>query len=186
MMVAVVAMGGSLVIAMLAGLFLVMKKKRKANSPGSSPGSPPAASTPSAESLTTFTPGQKVSISKDGKVLGHKLNLTNSDNVCDIAYPATSGVFLLDKAGSGYSMTVNCNGDGKWLSFLADDAGDMIQPVRNLKDKKTKPAWLVSCPSASQGCTIQAAKSKKYVAPEDTSFGVGLSSDPTYWTFANA
>ena len=137
--------------------------------------------------MTSFTSGQKVTISNNGSLLGHKLNLANPANVCDIAYPATSGVFLLESSGGGWTMTVNCNGDGSWLSYLADDAGDMIQPNRNLRKKKGKPVWMIDCPSTAQGCSIQAAKSKQYVSPTSTGpFGVTLASTPAYWTFAKA
>lgn len=182
--IAVVGMGVSFLVAVLIGVLLMMNNKKAPISLAGAtvPAGQPASS--AVTSLTAFTSGQKVTISKDGKMLGHKLDLENKDNVCGIAYPASIGTFLMDKVGNGFSMTVNCNGNEKWLSFVADDASDMVQPVRNLKKGGNKPAWLINCPSATQGCSIQASKSKKYISP--TASGVTLAATPAYWIFANA
>lgn len=180
--IAFVGMGVSFLMAVLIGALLMLNKKAPI-SPSPDPAGQTAGST--VDSLTAFTPGQKVTITHGGKMLGHKLNSgNNKDNVCDIAYPASTGTFLLDKVSNGFSMTVNCDGNEKWLSFVADDASDMVQPVRNLKKGSNKPAWLITCPSATQGCSIQASKSKKYISPSTS--GVTLAATPAYWIFANA
>lgn len=171
------------------GAAVVLKKTGPSPSTPAGPSSPgPSAPSggspaPAPSSLTAFTPGQLVTItSADGKALGYKLNEDKADNMCDIAFPGSGQFMLTPSSGSSkaYSIKANCDGDGKWMSYLADNATDMIQPKRNTA--AAKATWKIACASASQGCTIQATKSKKYVAPSPT--GATLASAPAYWIVA--
>lgn len=128
-------------------------------------------------SLTTFAADQIVTFSNNGQALGYEFHPDNTDNMCDLTYPADRpGQFMLTKSGAGYSIKANCDGDGKFTSYLADNATDLIQPKRTA----AKETWYVECPSAKQGCSIQATKSKKYLVPTDS--GPSLSSKIAYWT----
>ena len=140
-------------------------------------------STSKSTQLQTFTQDQRVKVSHDGSYLGSIFNgPSNPDNMCDIAYPATTpGKFMLSKVKTPnvYSIKANCDGDAKYTSFLADNAADLIQPKRT----GSKYTWIVTCPSAATGCTIQASKSKKYLAP--TATGVSLGASKAYWIVEN-
>ena len=130
--------------------------------------------------LTRFAPNQIVKFSNNGLYLGYIfLGPQNPANMCDILYPATTpGRFMMTKVKKAYSIKVNCDGDGMYTSYLADNAADLIQPRRTA----FKDTWIVSCASPSVGCTIQASRSKMFLAPSPAAMGgTTLSTTPAYW-----
>ena len=134
-------------------------------------------------SLTSFSPDHRVTIASPGtsRSLGYKFDASNKANMCDLVYPGkTPGLFMITKSADAYAIKANCDGDGKWTSYLADDPTDMIQPKRTA----SKDTWIVTCPSASTGCSIQASRSKRFLAPTATG-GATLTTSPAYWVIAS-
>jgi len=159
---------------LLLGVGLVVQKRKPTSTNTPSTNTAQNSNTPS--SLTTFSNTTKVSLAKDGKFIGHVFDAKNTKNMCTIQFNQSSAKpFTFTKDATGYYIIqTDCDGDGKFTSRLSDNATDLIQAGRMSTD-----VWKVACPSARQGCSIQAKNSKKYLAVN------GLSTSPVYWTVAN-
>ena len=144
--------------------------------------SPPAAPFPAPSpqeennSITTFSDAP-VSLSKDGRYVGFVFHPNDKKNMCDIAFQqsAPKPWKIIKRTDGYYDIMANCDGDAKFTSRLSDNANDLIQAGRMSTD-----VWKVECPSATQGCSIQAKKSKKYLSAN------GLSDQKVYWIIKNA
>jgi len=167
--VVVMMMSGMMLSCAIAGgLFILTSTNKPTTAP-----TPTTSATTTTKSLTTFTKDQKVSLrARDGTYAGYTFDASNTTNMCNIAFGQSGPKeFMLTKGTSGtYAIKANCDGDGKFTSYLTEKASDIIQPKRT----GSADRWTLAC--TTQGCSIQGVKTKKYLAP------AGLASSAYLWT----
>ena len=94
-----------------------------------------------------------------GKYLTIKYDGTKpAGSQCDMTVDGTKDKskatpFKFEQKGTAWIVSVDCDHDGKWTSFLSEDPADLIQPKEKDKTKVKRQRWSIKCTGGK--CTLK-------------------------------
>ena len=140
-------------LCMVSACAFVMYKLNTTPSPNGNDAPP--------SSVETIQDGSMYTISRSGTYIGQDFDRSRGKGkMCDAASTGRDGAapFKFSKDGDAWTIATDCDGDGKYTSFL-NGSSDLI----SARDKKspTMQRWYVAC--SASGCSLQNKKSKKYL-----------------------
>ena len=103
---------------------------------------------------------------------------------CDLTSTGTTNKteatpFKFTKKGTEWIISVDCDKDGKWTSFLSENPTDLIQIKEKNASKVKRQRWVITC-KTKKNCSLKNVATSKYLAPS------GTSDTQTFWTLEKA
>jgi len=156
-------MTGSFILAAVLLFLFIRKRQRDAEEPAVVV--PSTSSTSSGGAAVVINDGDIRKVSRNGTYLAFDFDASRAKGkMCNAAEAsqkdgAASFKFTKDGSSGEWIVATDCDGDGKYTSYLTRGT-DLIEA--KLKDDLDKQRWTVEC--GTSGCSFKSKKDSKFLA----------------------
>lgn len=161
-LVLISGMTGSFILAAVILFLFIRKRQRDAEKPAVVV---PSTSSTSSSAAVVINDGDIRKVSRNGTYLAFDFDASRAKGkMCNAAEAsqkdgAASFKFSKDGSSGEWIVATDCDGDGKYTSYLTRGT-DLIEA--KLKDELDKQRWIVEC--GTSGCSFKSKKDSKFLA----------------------